>query len=339
MSDVVLPTGKLPPEMLEGLLGYCQTDDPRVLVGAKIGEDAAVLDFGERLLVAKSDPVTFAADRIGWYAVHVNANDVATRGAEPLWMLVTLLLPHGSATYEMAQAIMEQMAGACRALGITLIGGHTEVTHGLDRAVVVGHVLGEVARDRLVTTAGAQVGDALVLAGGIAIEGTALIAREFPERSLSLGIDAETLAAARGYLDDPGISVVRAARIAVATVPVHAMHDPTEGGLATGIHELAWAAGVGVQVQGDAVPVLPECERLCVAFGLDPLGLIASGALLLSVAQEDLATLGCAYDEAGIRWARIGTIHPRERGLRLLRLGAEGPLPRYDRDEITRLFG
>ena len=339
MAEGVLPTGKLPPEMLENLFGYCQSDDPRVVVGAKVGEDAAVLDFGERFLVAKSDPVTFAGDRIGWYAVHVNANDVATRGAEPRWMLVTLLLPGPTATYDMARAIMEQMATACRDLGVTLVGGHTEVTYGLDRPIVVGHMLGEVARDRLVTTAGARVGDAVVLAGGIAIEGTALIAREFPERARSLGVDARTLATARAYLDDPGISVVRAARTAVAAVAVHAMHDPTEGGLATGLHELAWAAGVGLEVQGDAIPVLPACARLCAAFGLEPLGLIASGALLLAVAPDDLPTLALAYDRTGIPWARIATVCPREHGVRLLRVGAAQPLPRFDRDEITRLLG
>ena len=334
-----LATGKLPLEMLAGLLRQCcQTLDPRVIVGARVGEDAAVIDFGERFLVAKSDPVTFATDRIGWYAVHVNANDVATTGAVPHWMLVTLLLPEGSATRQMAEEIMGQVAAACQDLDIGVVGGHTEVTYGLPRPIVVGHLLGEVPRDRLVSTNGVRVGDAILLAGSIAEEGTALIAREHGEQARALGVDEGTLAVARRYLDDPGISVVRAARLAAEAVRVHAMHDPTEGGLATGLHELAWAAGVGLEVDGTAVPVLPACARLCAAFGIDPLGLIASGALLIAVAPEDAALVGETYRQAGIPWAEIGRAVPRERGVCLVQDGIRQPLPRYDRDEITRLL-
>ena len=338
MADNVLLTGKLPLEVLEDLLRCCTPQDPRVVVGARVGEDVAVLDFGDRFLVAKSDPITFATDRIGWYAVHVNANDIATAGAAPRWMLATMLLPEGKATTALAREIIEQIAAACRGLGITLIGGHTEVTYGLDRALVVGHMLGEVARERLVTTGGVRIGDAIVLAGGIAVEGSALIARERAEEARRLGVDEETIAQARGYLDDPGISVVRAAQVAVESVAVHAMHDPTEGGLATGLHELAWAAGLGLEVDGDSIPVLPACERLCTAFHLNPLGLIASGALLVAVAAEDVPALGAAYQQAGIPWASIARARPAEYGVRLVRRGREQALPRFDRDEVTRVL-
>lgn len=338
MADDVLATGKLPMEMLQALLECCKSEDPRVLVGARVGEDAAIIDMGDRLLVAKSDPITFATDRIGWYAVHVNANDVATRGATPRWMLSTLLLPEGKATYATAQGIMAQMADACRGLGITLVGGHTEVTYGLERAIVVGHMLGEVARESLITTGGARVGDAVVLAGGVAVEGAALIARELADEARARGVDEGTLALAGSYLDEPGISVVRAATVAAQTVPVHAMHDPTEGGLATGLHELAWASEVGLRVESEAIQVLPACRRLCEAFDVDPLGLIASGALLLALAPGDVPALGRAYDCAGIGWAAIGEVRPPEEGVRLLQAGRERPLPRYDRDEIARLL-
>lgn len=339
MADDALPTGKLPLEMLQKLLACCRSADPRVIVGARVGEDAAIIDFGDRYLVAKSDPITFATDRIGWYAVHVNANDIATRGASPRWVLATLLLPEGKATFSLAEAIMEQMAAASRELGISVVGGHTEVTVGLDRPIVVGHMLGEVAKDRLVTTGGARPGDAIVLAGAVAAEGTALIAREFAREARVRGITEEELAVARACLDRPGISVVRAAELAVRAVRVHAMHDPTEGGLATGLHELAWASGVGLRVDGDAIPVLPVCRRLCEAFGLDPLGLIASGALLVAVAPGDVASLGEAYERAGIEWARIAEVRPAAEGMRLALRGVEVPLPRFDRDEVTRLFG
>lgn len=338
MSDEPLPAGKLPLEMLANLLRCCPTEDPRVLVGPGVGEDAAAIDMGDRWLVAKSDPITFATDRIGWYAVHVNANDLAVSGATPRWLLVTLLLPEGQATERQARAIMEQVAAGCRSLGITLVGGHTEVTCDLTRPIVVGHMLGEVAPRRLVRSGGARVGDVILQVGGVAVEGTALIARERPAEARRRGVDEATLERARGYLDDPGISVVRAARIAIETAHPHAMHDPTEGGLATALHELAWASGVGLEVDGDAILVLPACRRLAGAFGLDPLGLIASGALLVTAADGDAASLGAAYDRAGIPWARIGWVTAREEGLRLLRAGAEAPLPRFDRDEITRIL-
>lgn len=338
MATDRLLTGKLPLEALCELLKQCPTGDSRVLVGAGVGEDAAVIDMGDRLLVAKSDPITFATDRIGWYAVHVNANDVATTGAVPKWMLVTLLLPERTATFAKAREIMAQVGAACAGLGISVVGGHTEVTYNLDRPIVVGHMLGEVSRDRLVRSSGARVGDAIVLAGPIAVEGAALIARECEEALRSRGIAEATLAEARHYLDEPGISVVRAARLAVEHAEVHAMHDPTEGGLATGLHELAWASGVGVRVYRERVPVLPACQTLCEGLDLDPLGLIASGALLVAVARESVAALGAAYEQEGIRWAEIGTVVPSAEGLQLIENGAETPLPRYERDEFTRLL-
>ncbi|MGQ9681372.1 MAG: AIR synthase family protein [Anaerolineae bacterium] len=333
-----LPTGKLPLEVLAGLLARCPVLDGRVVVGARVGEDAAVVDLGDRYLVAKSDPITFATERIGWYAVHVNANDIATRGAVPRWFLSTVLLPEGRATVAMAAAIMEQMGAACQDLGVSLIGGHTEVTGGLERPVVVGHMLGEASRDRLVTTGGACIGDLLVLVGAIAVEGTALIARECAAEARRRGVAEETLAIARQALDEPGISVVRAALIAAEYAGVHALHDPTEGGLATGLHEMAWAAGVGLVVEAGDIPILPPCVEICAAFGLDPLGLIASGSLLAAVAPEGLEPLGRALDGAGLLWRVIGRVLAAEEGI-LLREGSQmRPLPRFDRDEVARLF-
>src|SRR5579864_4425005 len=160
--------------------------DPRVLVGARAGEDAAVIDMGERLLVVSSDPITFAADEIGRYAVAVNANDVAVRGATPRWFLVTVLLPSGVRT-EALQRLMSDLTAACRDLAIDVVGGHTEVTGGLDRPIIAGTMLGEVARERLVTTGGARVGDVLLLGGTLAVEGTAVLAREAVEALTARG--------------------------------------------------------------------------------------------------------------------------------------------------------
>ena len=337
-SEGILPVGKLKPELLAALLERYHTDDPRVIVGANIGEDAAAIDMGDRYLVAKTDPVTFATDQIGWYAVHVNANDLATRGATPRWFLATILLPQDQATAEQAEEIFRQIHLACRSLGICVVGGHTEVSHDLRRPIVVGQLLGEVEKDRLVTTKGAQVDDDVLLVKGIAIEGTALIARECAATLRARGYPQAVISRLQGYLFDPGISVVREAQLACRTVPVHAMHDPTEGGLAMGLYELAWAAGTGLAVQGERIPVLPECASLCAEFGLDPLGTIASGALVLAVAPTDTPRLLQAYAQAAIPCAVIGRVVPAEAGITLHERGAVRNLPRFDQDEIARLY-
>ena len=337
-SGDYFPPGKLPHEQLAHLLDRYIPDDPRILVGPRLGEDATVIDVGgDLLLVAKTDPITFATDEIGWYAVHVNANDVACMGATPRWFLATLLLPEGRTDDALVERIFSQIGQACEALGISLAGGHTEITYGLDRPIVVGHLLGEVARDCLVTTGGARVGDVLLLTKGVAVEATAIIAREKAEE-LAGRFSREFLARCQGFLRVPGISVVRDARVATAAGHVHAMHDPTEGGLATGLWELAWAADVGLEVVGDALPVLPETAQLCQVFGLDPLGVIASGALLVAVSPGDALAIQRALEAEGIPTFEIGRVVEKAAGVTLLAEEGRQPLPRFARDEIARLF-
>jgi len=331
-----LPVGKLPAASLSRLLGLCR-EDPRVLVRPGIGRDAAALAFGTHVVVAKSDPITFATDRIGWYAVNINANDVACLGATPRFFLATLLLPEGAAAEELVEAIFRDIAASCEALDITLCGGHTEVTYRLDRPLVIGHMLGEVAPDRLVVNTRSRAGDDVLLTKGIAIEGTALIARE-KAGELHGALDTAVLGRARGYLDAPGLSVLPDARaVCRATLP-HALHDPTEGGLATGLHELADAAGLGIEVEGDAITIFPETEAICRHCGLDALGLIASGALLAVTAPADTAAVLEALAADGIAARRIGRMTPRECGVTIRRGGHAEPLPRFDSDEVARLF-
>lgn len=338
MSLETLPPGKLPHHLLDQLLRRFPTNDPRLIVGPQMGEDAAVIDFGDTYLVAKTDPITFAADEIGWYAVNVNANDIAVMGATPRWFLATILLPEKTATAALAEAIYSQIADACGGLGVALAGGHTEITVGLERPIVAGFMLGEVAPEQLVRSSGVQPGDLLILAGSVPVEGTALIAREKEGELLARGVDPALVRRAQRFLHDPGISVVRAAHLAVQTAPVHAMHDPTEGGLATGIWEVAQASGVGMLIDLDAVPVRAESRIVCEAFGLDPLGTIASGALFMAVAPEDAERLLAAFQQAGLAASAIGQATGRGASLQARRGGQEAPFPRFAVDEIARLF-
>ena len=265
------PIGKLPYKKLAELLHRYAPTDPHLITGGSVGQDVAVMEMGDRYLVAKTDPITFATDNIGWYAVNVNANDVACSGATPRWFLATLLLPENQTTPALVDEIFEQIHTACAALNVSVVGGHTEITVGLERPIVVGQMLGEVAPEQLVTTAGAQIGDDLILTKGIAIEATAIIAAE-KRAELSLHFSNSELNRYAKFLYDPGISVVKDATVALEAGGVHAMHDPTEGGIATGLHELAEAANLGLEIQAEALPLLPETEQLCRHFHLDPPG-------------------------------------------------------------------
>ncbi len=332
-----LPVGKLSPHYLAQLFNRYPFPDERVLLGPGIGHDAAVISFGDRCLVAKTDPITFATDEIGWYVVHVNANDVACTGAMPRWFMATLLLPEGGADRRMVDLIFEQVAHACTALGVALVGGHTEVTTGFDRPVIVGCMLGEVASDRLVRADGARPGDVLVVTKGVAVEGTAIIAREIGDALQDLGTDF--LAHCRDFLYTPGISVVRDAAVATAAGPVHAMHDPTEGGLASGLWEMAQAAGVGLVVDEAAIPVLPETDVLCRRLGVNPLGLIASGALLMALPPTAADAVCTALREAGIPATEIGVVVEREAGVVLRGPAGDRDLPYFTQDEIVKALG
>ncbi|HRA64660.1 MAG: AIR synthase family protein [Caldilinea sp.] len=340
-APVVLPAGKLPHPMLADLLAGLPTQDPQLLLGPSVGEDAAVIDFdahAERLLVVKSDPITFATDQIGFYAVNVCANDLAVTGATPRFFLPTVLLPAANATPALVQAIFRQIGDACRALGVAVAGGHSEVTPAVHQPVVAGAMLGEVTRAQFVRSGGCCPGDAVLLAGAIPVEGTSIIAREMRARLLREGWMAAELDEAANYLFDPGISVLKPALLAARAGLVTAMHDPTEGGLATGITELALAAGVGMEIDLDAISMCDLSRRLCNAFGLDPLGVLASGALLATTPPQHVDKLLQLWEGAGWPAAVIGRVLPCGEACWALHHGARTPFPTFAVDEITKLW-
>jgi len=334
----VLPVGKFPLEHLQSLLRHPPKHDPRLLVGPQIGEDAAVIDAGDRYLVVATDPVTFATDHIGRYAVHVNANDVAVLGARPLWFFVVMLLPEGRTTPELAETIMADVRTACEELHVALGGGHTEITQGLERPILIGQMLGEVAPTRLVRKTQIAIGDLILLTRGVAIEGTAILARENFEQ-LRGRVDADLLTQAAHFLIKPGISVVSAA-LAAADVgdAVHAMHDPTEGGLATGLFELVAPAGLGVRVIREHIPVFPETDTICRALALDPMKLLASGALLIAVAADEADSVLTAIEATAVPVVVIGEVRPSSEGITIMTNGTVERLTPAVRDEIARVF-
>ena len=337
-----LPIGKLKHDFLKELLPT-HNRNTDVVVGPQLGEDAAVIELGDNYLVATSDPITFATEDIGWYVVCVNSNDIAAMGAIPKWLLVTLLLPEDATTPTMVRDIMKQLTQACTEFDITLCGGHTEVTPAVTQPVVVGQMMGITHKDSLFTSADARVGDALILTKGLGIEATAIIARE-REEQLREKCDALFLEQAKNYLVDPGISVLKDAQIAVTTGGVHAMHDVTEGGITTAAYELATAAELGVTVYSDKLlgsPILygDVTRTLCDMFGLNPLGVISSGAMLIASEPEKGGTICQALGKSGINADIIGEFLPPEHGLWLEdATGTQQPLPVFETDEIAKLL-
>jgi len=338
-AGMTLPLGKLPPDRLTHLLRQIAVRDPSVLLGPGVGRDCAVIDLGsDQLLVAKSDPITFATDEIGWYAVQINANDLATTGALPRWFLATILLPQSIEPAEIDR-IFEQMRSACADIGASIVGGHTEVTYDLTRPIVLGTLLGTVTRDRLITPDGIQPGDAIILTKRLAVEATSIMARE--KTAELRGVFAEDFVQrCRRFLHEPGISVLRDAQIAAQAGHIHAMHDPTEGGVATALHEMAVAAQVDLRINVAAVPIYPETQALCDHFGLDPWGVIASGSLLLAVGAAEADRVVEALRGERIDATVIGRVLDRsERPIVLAEIEDRiEPLRSFERDEIARLF-
>jgi hydrogenase expression/formation protein HypE len=333
------PPGKLPIDVLDKLLSTHTTQkDPRVVVGARVGEDAAVIDFGNRYLVAKTDPITFATNDIGHYAIHVNANDIATMGAIPRWFLSTLLLPESRTDETLAETIFASLHKAAQEIGVSICGGHTEITIGLDRPIIVGQMLGDVAKEDLIQATNLEPNDCILLTKGLGIEATAIIANEKTNILETSDISPKTIAKATQYLYNPGISILKEARIACQTAPVKAMHDPTEGGVATALREWAQAADVGLDINGNALYISPETQQLCNHFQLDPLGVISSGALLIGVSQAHAQTVCNAIQKAHIPCAIIGHIQEKSFGLKITYNNTTTDLPIFDRDEIGKIF-
>jgi hydrogenase maturation factor len=335
MSDSPLPVGKLPFELLGSLLSTLPTADDSVIVGPGLGRDAAVIDAGGTLLIIKNDPITFATKDAGVYLVNVNANDLACLGAVPRWMLVTALLPEAHCTTAMVTELFEQLRETCAALGISLIGGHTEVTAGVVRPLLSGTLVGTAGPQGLLYPGGARRGDRLVLARPAGIEGTALLALErAPELEARYG--PEFVQRAQNLLRHPGISVVSVARALLKTGAVTALHDPTEGGVATGVREIALASDLGAIIDRQLVPLLEETRIIAGHFGLDPLGMLSSGTLLATVPADQVELVSRHCEEHGIDIAQVGKLTSPSSGFHLVDGGRTGELPVFQTDEVSR---
>jgi hydrogenase expression/formation protein HypE len=336
-----LKPGKVPNALLQKLLDNLDISDPSLIIAPRVGEDVAAVSIqGEEVLILKSDPITFATDKIAEYALLVNANDIVTSGARPRWFLATLLLPPG-VTLDEVKEILVDLKNVCGDYGVTLCGGHTEITDAVNRPVVSGTLVGTVAREDLIDKRNMTEGDILFLTKRVSVEGTSLIAREFGEELLKRGVRKATVERGKEFLHS--LSVLKEARAAVSVAGVTAMHDVTEGGLATAVRELAIAGGRTIRIDYDTIPMYNETIEVCKAFGLDPLGLIGSGSLLICCKEEMAPQCKQAIETAGVEVSRIGEV-----GVSVSEdthnpvtpvSGARNTVwPEFEVDEITKLF-
>ena len=336
MTLMKLPLGKIPADLLKEIvfknLGVNRSE---VVLGPSAGIDGAVIEVGKRSLIVSMDPVTGALERIGWLAVHVNANDIATFGVEPALLFSCILLPE-TADREVVEMISMQMNEAAKALGIAIAGGHCEVTPKLANPIVVGCAMGITEKGNYVTAAGTKQGDKLLLTKSAGIEGTAIIASD-REKQLKKAITSQTLDSAKRFFDN--ISVVKEAIIAFKTGGVNAMHDPTEGGLDGGIHEMADASRLGVKIFEEKIPISHETVEICRYFKIDPLQLISSGALLISAKPRSANTIIKNLLRSGIQASIIGHFleNPKERFI-VRKDGKAQTLPRPISDHLWQVI-
>jgi len=336
--------GKLQHRELESLIKDYISDlelkDDQIISGSKVGEDAAVIDTeGDYYLVVKTDPITFATDEIGYYVVNVNVNDVVCTGARPNWFQTTILLPEKSTTEKLIRFIFKGIHDTCKSMGISVVGGHTEITSGIGRPIVIGSLIGKVEKSNLVLNSRIEAGDDLILTKGIFIEGTSIIAREKEDLLKNKGFDSQFITSCKNFLYNPGISVYKEALLANDNFKIKGMHDPTEGGLACGIAEMGIASNAGVIIEKKNIKILPESKKLSKIFNLNPLGTISSGSLLIAIDKKDTDDLIQLLEENEIEAMKIGKFIEKQKNFLIKKEnGVIHHLKYSERDEITKLF-
>ncbi len=302
-----LPLGKIPIDILkEVVFKNLGAQRPEVILGPAAGIDGAVLNVGNKDAIISMDPITAAIERIGWEVININANDVATFGVEPAFFFSCIMLPE-KADSKIIETISAQMNAAAKELGIAIVGGHCETTPGLENPIVVGCIMGLTEKGKYVTASGAKSGDKLILTKSAGIEGTAILATD-REEALKKIIAPTMLESAKGFYSQ--ISIVKDALTAFNTGGVHGMHDPTEGGILNGIHEMADASNLGVRVFEEKITIEPETAKICRYFEIDPLQLIGSGALLVAVEPEAADKVVNALCQEHIYADVIGEFNP-----------------------------
>ena len=323
---------KLSNEMLKRIIfTNLGVRDADVIVGPRVGEDAAIVRIGDKYLVMHTDPITGAVEGIGWFAINIVANDIAVRGVKPRWFLLTLLLPR-DVSEDGVRTIMEDVNKALVELGGSLVGGHTEYTPGIDRVIASTTAIG--IGDHYVTTSGAKPGDLVLVTKYVALEGTAVLANDFKDELIGKGIPKEVLDRSRDLIRE--ISVVKEA-LSLADI-ASSMHDPTEGGLLQGLLEIAEASGVRLRINVNKIPILPETKQIFSVLGIDPLKSLSSGMLIVTVPKNYVQTAINRLSALGINHSIIGEVVDGKPGIELISDGIVGEIHGFIEDDVMKLW-
>lgn len=321
--------GKIPPQILERLVlnpvTHTKVHRADIVVRPKTGEDCSAMDPGGEMCVFSTDPITGATRDVGYLAVHVNCNDVFSAGAEPVGILMTVLLPPQSEE-SMLEELMAGTLQAAAELGIEVLGGHTEVTDAVTKPVISATVIGKTKDRKMVCTGGAEIGQDVIMTKWAGLEGTAILAQEY-ETVLSQRIPKDLLQKAKemkGFL-----SVGTESRIAMEHGAT-AMHDATEGGILGAVWELAECSEKGVTVYADQIPIQDVTKMVCQEAQIEPLQLISSGTMV--IAAYDGAALVDKLQAAGVAAAVIGKITQKEKII--IQNGTSKPLEQPKSDAL-----
>jgi len=324
--------GKIPPDsMVRAVYSHGGKSNPRLVLGPGIGRDTAVVRLAKKLVVLTADPVTGTTRHIGEHSVHINANDIAATGARPVWYVCTLLLPPGTSEKTLAR-IMGGIDRASRSLGITVAGGHTEVTRRLENPLIAGFMIGELG-SRTLSSSNMRIGDWILMTKTAGIEGSAILASEHSGRLKR--VKAETIRKAQSFVKQ--ISIVEEAMSISKTLGVHALHDPTEGGVLNGLWEMAEASGLGIEVWADRIPVAMETLEICSELHLDPLKLMSSGCLLVAVASNSVRRVMKTLRDQSVMVSDVGRVRPSSKGRFLSKGGTKMELVAVPQDELYKL--
>lgn len=309
-EELKLEIGKVPPRILEKIVLHpiqnfaIQRED--VFVRPKTGEDCSAVSFGEELCVLSADPITGAEKDMGYIAVHINCNDIASSGAEPVGILLTVLLPEES-TEDTLSDIMAGAYEAAKEIGIEILGGHTEVTAVVNKPVISAAVIGRTDKKGFIATGGAKEGQDVIMTKWAGLEGTAIIAKEY-EAVLSGKIKKEVLENAKsmkGFL-----SVVKEGKIA-KSLGATAMHDVTEGGILGAAWEVAECSEKGILIELEKIPVKEETKAICEAAQISPYELISSGSMIITAFEGEKIVSALAKE--GIESTIIGKITKQQK--------------------------
>jgi hydrogenase expression/formation protein HypE len=333
----ILPAGKLPPVLFDQIISKIPKNDPSVIIGPGTGMDSSIIDLGSQYLVVKSDPISLTSKNIGWHAVQINVNDIMTSGGDPHWMMTTLLLPENQTTFELVNEISDNILDAAQEYGISIIGGHTEITNGIERPILAATMIGTVEKSKLISPYGVKSGDLVFLTKEICIETVAILANDFSEH-LEKYLSEEELKISQGYLKDPGISVYKEARLIRDGFGVTAMHDPTEGGIAAALWELSISSNKILLIDLDQIALSPLSAKICSIFDINPINSISSGALLFTADPLYEGKIINILKDNQIAVRVIGSVG--QDGTGVIQKGTEPKkfIQRPVRDEITKVF-